>query len=237
MARSPFEGATGIKYLVHVQSTFERFSVGASTEDKHMNQDQFQRFCEEMGLVNQEMSRRLFLAMDDDNTGAMEAYEFLAGIRKMCDESGGASWLKERIKFAFMLFGALAVAPAFPPPPPPPPPTPRAWLRFVCSRARALVADLDREETVDQSEIKGFLKTFYTVGKGEPPSAFGASAGVLGAVFRRRRHSPQFPVCVGRASRFSAVLTGCRRIAGLIEGWVEQFERMFGAEVAVLPSQ
>ena len=95
MARSPFEGATGIKYLVHVQSTFERFSVGASTEDKHMNQDQFQRFCEEMGLVNQEMSRRLFLAMDDDNTGAMEAYEFLAGIRKMCgrtEADGTADW-------------------------------------------------------------------------------------------------------------------------------------------------
>eukprot|EP01050_Picozoa_sp_SAG11_P019286 SAG11_NODE_3048_length_2733_cov_1.307897_1_plen_197_part_00 len=115
-------------------------------------QDQFTRFCEEMGLVNEEMSRRLFLAMDDDNTGAMEAHEFLHGIRLMCDESGGQTWLTKRIEFAFNLF------------------------------------DLDREQTVDQSEIKSFLKTFYSVAK------------------------------------------------GLVEGWIEQFERMFGAEVAVLPA-
>lgn len=75
-----------------------------------------------MGLVNEEMSKRLFLAMDDDKTGAMEAHEFLAGIRKMCDESGGKTWLEQRINFAFMLF------------------------------------DLDREGTVDQSEVKSFLK-------------------------------------------------------------------------------
>lgn len=45
MSRSLFEGATGLKKLVHVQSTFERFAVGVSTSDMHINQDQFQRFC------------------------------------------------------------------------------------------------------------------------------------------------------------------------------------------------
>lgn len=72
------------------------------------------------------MTKRLFLAMDDDNTGAMEATEFLHGLRMMCDESGGEAWKEQRVQFAFNLF------------------------------------DLDREKTVDQSEIKSFLKTFYT---------------------------------------------------------------------------
>ena len=109
-----------------MQKTFERFSVG-KPGDRSMNQATFQAFCEEMGMVNPEMTKRLFLAMDDDNTGAMEATEFLNGLRMMCDDSGGgAAWKEKRVEFAFNLF------------------------------------DLDREKTVDQSEIKSFLKTFYT---------------------------------------------------------------------------
>jgi Ca2+-binding EF-hand superfamily protein len=122
---SQFEQGPGTKRLVHVQQTFERFAQG-KPGDRSMNQIKFQMFCEEMGMVNPEMTRRLFLAMDDDNTGAMESTEFLNGLRLMCDESGGAPWMKKRIEFAFNLF------------------------------------DLDREKTVDQAEIKSFLKTFYT---------------------------------------------------------------------------
>ena len=129
MAASQFEQGPGTKRLIHVQKTFERFSLG-KPGDRSMNQNGFQMLCEEMGMVSPEMSKRLFLAMDDDNTGAMEATEFLHGLRLMCDESGGEQWKKKRVEFAFNLF------------------------------------DLDREKTVDQSEIKSFLKTFYSEARG-----------------------------------------------------------------------
>jgi hypothetical protein len=45
------EGGPGKKKLIHVQKTFERFSVG-KPGDKSMNQKTFQEFCEEMGMVN-----------------------------------------------------------------------------------------------------------------------------------------------------------------------------------------
>ena len=98
------EGPPGRKLLIHVQKTFERFSVG-KPGDRSMNQATFQAFCEEMGMVNPEMTKRLFLAMDDDNTGAMEATEFLNGLRMMCDDSGGGeAWKEKRVEFAFNLF-------------------------------------------------------------------------------------------------------------------------------------
>ena len=87
--------------LVHVKSTFERFSV-----NRCMNQDMFQQFCEEMGLGNEELSRRLFYAMDANNTGAMEAHEFLVGIWKMCGRPTSGEhqqWPDEQVKFAFNL--------------------------------------------------------------------------------------------------------------------------------------
>jgi hypothetical protein len=66
------EGCPGIKRLVHVERVFGRFSHGEPGE-KTMDQRQFDRFCEKMGMVNHDMSRRLFLAIDSDNTGAIDA--------------------------------------------------------------------------------------------------------------------------------------------------------------------
>ena len=54
------EGGPGKKRLIHVQRTFERFSVG-KPNDKSMNQATFQEFCEEMGMVNS--GKRLSVAL------------------------------------------------------------------------------------------------------------------------------------------------------------------------------
>jgi hypothetical protein len=68
-----------------------------------MNQAAFERFCEDMGTVNADWSARLFLAMDDDNTGSIEASEFLLALRLLCDESGGEAWRQKRLQFCFNL--------------------------------------------------------------------------------------------------------------------------------------
>ena len=99
---SPFEGCPGTKRLTAVHKIFERFSKGKPGE-RVMNQAGFQGFCEEVGTVNDELTRRLFLAIDDDNTGSIDCAEFLAGLRLLCDESGGEPWKKKRIQFCFNL--------------------------------------------------------------------------------------------------------------------------------------
>ena len=103
---SPFEGVPGLHRIHHVMNMFDRFASGQG-RDRAVNQRAFQAFCEEMGMINPEMTRRLFLAIDDDNTGAVEAHEFLRAIRLMCDDSSGdgsEGWKKARMQFAFNLF-------------------------------------------------------------------------------------------------------------------------------------
>jgi Ca2+-binding EF-hand superfamily protein len=82
--------------VARMKTAFDRFSTAG-----FMNEDQFSDFCVEMGLGNRTLIKRLFLCMDDDNTGALESFEFVRGLRAMCD---GTFKDKERLQFAFHLF-------------------------------------------------------------------------------------------------------------------------------------
>jgi Ca2+-binding EF-hand superfamily protein len=82
--------------VARIKTTFDRFSTAG-----FMNEDQFSDFCVEMGLGNKPIIKRLFLCMDDDNTGALESFEFVRGLRAMCD---GTFKDKDRLQFAFHLF-------------------------------------------------------------------------------------------------------------------------------------
>jgi Ca2+-binding EF-hand superfamily protein len=82
--------------VARIKTTFDRFSTAG-----FMNEDQFCDFCVEMGLGNRMIIKRLFLCMDDDNTGALESFEFVRGLRAMCD---GTLKDKDRLQFAFHLF-------------------------------------------------------------------------------------------------------------------------------------
>ena len=53
----PFTGHHSDKRLVHVQSIFEQFAIGTGM-DLHMNQTQFQKLCETLGLINNEICDR-----------------------------------------------------------------------------------------------------------------------------------------------------------------------------------
>ena len=127
---SPFEGVPGLHRLVHVQAMFDRHAAGKGA-DRAMNQRAWQAFCEQMGLVDAAMTRRLFLAADNDSTGAVEAHEFLRAVRLMADDwsagggEGSAAWDTARLQFAFDLI------------------------------------DEGGEGTVSSAQIKAFLKAFY----------------------------------------------------------------------------
>lgn len=82
--------------VARMKNAFDRFSTAG-----FMNEDQFRNFCVEMGLSNREIIKRLFLCMDDDNTGALESFEFVRGLRAMCD---GTFQDEDRMQFAFHLF-------------------------------------------------------------------------------------------------------------------------------------
>ena len=69
-----------------------------------MNEAKFTDFCVEMGVGNLSLIKRLFLAMDDDNTGALEAGEFLSALRLMCDGKLDKKRRKRRDEFAFRIF-------------------------------------------------------------------------------------------------------------------------------------
>ena len=53
-----------------------------------LNQDQFQEMYEQTGAMNTSWGARLFAAMDADNTGSMDAFELLEGLRAMAGLSG-----------------------------------------------------------------------------------------------------------------------------------------------------
>jgi Ca2+-binding EF-hand superfamily protein len=82
--------------VARMKTVFDRFSTGG-----FMNEGQFGDFCVEMGLGNRMLIKRLFLCMDDDNTGALESFEFVRGLRAMCD---GTFKDRDRMQFAFHLF-------------------------------------------------------------------------------------------------------------------------------------
>jgi|EP01043_Picozoa_sp_COSAG02_P013027 hypothetical protein len=48
-----------------------------------LNQSGFEALCREMGVVNADWGARLFAAIDADNTGAIDAFELLNGLRVM----------------------------------------------------------------------------------------------------------------------------------------------------------
>ena len=52
-------------------------------EARHLNQSGFEDLCREMGLVNADWGARLFAAFDEDNTGAIDAFELLNGLHVM----------------------------------------------------------------------------------------------------------------------------------------------------------
>ena len=52
-------------------------------EARALNQSGFEVMCREMGLVNADWGARLFAAIDVDNTGAIDAFEWLHGLRVM----------------------------------------------------------------------------------------------------------------------------------------------------------
>ena len=132
------------------------------------------------------MTRRLFLAMDDDNTGAMEvtvrAAAPAAAVRGRCVAPAHPSRCstgvpqrhqddvrrgRHREARGGVEPGARELCAARRAPPS----LAAARSRRLTRRAPAALAvafnlfDLDREKTVDQSEIKSFLKTFYSEAK------------------------------------------------------------------------
>lgn len=88
--------------LSTIYRTFDEFGSGKPGE-KLLSEAQFEGLCIEMGLVNTDWSERLFAAVDDDVTGALDIYEFLAGLRKMCDVDD-AKMETARSTFAFTMF-------------------------------------------------------------------------------------------------------------------------------------
>jgi hypothetical protein len=70
---------------LNVLHTVERRFVPAAgpVEARALNQSGFEALCREMGLVNADWGGRLFAAIDADNTGAIDAFEYLDGLRVM----------------------------------------------------------------------------------------------------------------------------------------------------------
>ncbi len=82
---------------------------------RSLNQSGFESLCREMGVVNADWGARLFAAIDADNTGAIDAFEFLSGLRVMGalpqpqSSSGDADAQRRQLAFR-MLDVRLAVA-------------------------------------------------------------------------------------------------------------------------------
>ena len=68
-----------------VLQVVERFFVPSTgpLAARALNQSGFEVLCREMGLVNADWGARLFAAIDVDNTGAIDAFEWLHGLRVM----------------------------------------------------------------------------------------------------------------------------------------------------------
>ena len=91
-------GRAHIKDLVKI---FRRHALG-SEGDIHLNHVGFQELCFDLKLGSHDVSSRLFSAMDTDNTGAVDVYEFWKGLLSMHDV--GFVGADERLAFAFNLF-------------------------------------------------------------------------------------------------------------------------------------
>ena len=91
-------GRAHIKDLVKI---FRRHALG-SEGDIHLNHVGFQELCFDLKLGSHDVSSRLFSAMDTDNTGAVDVYEFWKGLLSMHDV--GFVSADERLAFAFNLF-------------------------------------------------------------------------------------------------------------------------------------
>lgn len=92
----------GPRTLLSIYRTFEDFGSGKSGS-KLLSQAQFEKLCTEMGLINSDWSERLFAAIDEDVTGALDIYEFLSGLRIMCDMEA-EELASKRYTFAFRMF-------------------------------------------------------------------------------------------------------------------------------------
>jgi Ca2+-binding EF-hand superfamily protein len=88
----------GQQNLVALVKAFRQHAVGPP-DDMHLSHVQFRKLCMDMNLGSAALADRLFAAMDDDNTGALDVHEFFAGMQALHYAEGQA--LKE---FAFNLF-------------------------------------------------------------------------------------------------------------------------------------
>ena len=64
-----------------------------------LNQDGFEAMFAAAGVMNETWGARLFVCMDGDNTGSLDPYELLEGLRSM----SGASQRQEATAFAFAM--------------------------------------------------------------------------------------------------------------------------------------
>ena len=92
-----------------ITETFMRHAEGgddATGAGAMLRQEKFDELAQDLGMINPEISERLFLALDDDNTGVMECGEFIHGMRLLVGEERGKHAVKfeERIHFAYRLF-------------------------------------------------------------------------------------------------------------------------------------
>jgi Ca2+-binding EF-hand superfamily protein len=92
------QGRENIRDLVRI---FRRHAIG-SENDMHLNHVGFQSLCHDLLLGSHDISNRLFAAMDNDNTGAVDVHEFWKGLRCMHDT--GSVDRQQRVEFAFNLF-------------------------------------------------------------------------------------------------------------------------------------
>ena len=69
------------KNIRNVQVAFGEFSTVG-----FMGGQQFEVFAQEMNLPSHDITRRLFMAFDDDNTGALDHYEFFLGLRRVMSD-------------------------------------------------------------------------------------------------------------------------------------------------------
>ena len=89
------------KNIRNVQVAFGEFSTVG-----FMGEQQFEVFAQEMNLPSHDITRRLFMAFDDDNTGALDNYEFFLGLRAMNGYIADADHID---RFAFTFFNTELV--------------------------------------------------------------------------------------------------------------------------------
>ena len=153
---------------LNVLHTVERRFVPAAgpVEARALNQSGFEALCREMGLVNADWGGRLFAAIDADNTGAIDAFEYLDGLRVMgalgpppAAQSAAAG--EERRALAFRMLDVSR-------------PAPHRWrcqprVRLtLCVSALALLGttlQLDRDGKIGRDELRDFLRSFATAAR------------------------------------------------------------------------